>query len=182
MKNKKTFKNMFLNELKQFGISEQDFSVRKKELFSKTGIENNDNDVIWSLFNELLVLNSNDFDIQSKIYLSMSIFLFDEGKDFFPLLKESYRAELKNLQLKSYESPLNSMAIIVTSTNEKSGACSKCKELNGLQMTFEDAIEKMPIPIKNCDRSVRFNRCTSFYHIQFLRDEDGMLIFKDEKN
>jgi hypothetical protein len=181
MSSKKSIK-MFLNELKEFGISEQDFSVRKKELFLKTGIENNDNDVIWSLFNELLVLNSNDFDIQSKIYLSMAIFLFNEGKDFFPLLKESYRAELLSLELKSIESPLTSMAIIVTSTNEKSGACSKCKELNGFQMTFEDALEKMPIPIKNCDRSVRFNRCTSFYHIQFLRNEDGMLIDKNKND
>lgn len=182
MRSEKSTKNMFLNELKEFGISDQEFSVRKKELFSKSGIENNDNDVIWSLFNELLMSNSSNFYNQSKIYLSMAGFLYNEGKDFFPLLKESYRAELLNLQLKSFESPIKSMAEIVNSTNKNSGSCSKCKELNGLQMSFEDAIEKMPIPIKNCERSVSFNRCTSFYHIKFLRDEDGMLIFKNEND
>lgn len=170
---------MWLDELKKFGISDEEFSLRKKELFSKSGIENNDNDVIWSFFNELLLSNSKDFDIQSKIYLSMAIFLFNEGKDFFPLLKESYRAELLSLELKSIESPTIWMVTIENSLNENSLACSKCKELNGIQMTIKDALEKMPIPIKDCGRPLGFNRCTSLYGVKFLRDEDGMLIYKN---
>ena len=182
MRSKKSINNMFLNELKEFGISDAEFNIRKKELSSKSGIENNENDVIWSFFNELLMSNSNDFDIQSKIYLSMAIFLFDEGKDFFPLLKESYRAELLSLELKSIESPTIWVVTIGNSLNENSLPCSKCKELNGIQMSIKEALEKMPIPIKDCSRPVGFNRCTSSYGVKFLRDEDGMIIFKDEKN
>ena len=49
-------------------------------------------------------------------------------------------------------------------------------------MSIKEALEKMPIPIKDCSRPVGFNRCTSSYGVKFLRDEDGMIIFKDEKN
>jgi hypothetical protein len=174
--NRVSFINSWLNELKTFGIKEEEFYIRKKELFLISGIENNDNDVIWSLFNELLVKNSNNYDRQSKLYHSMAIYLSQEGKDFYYLLRESYKANLKRMQLESLASNMVSIVEIVASTNSNSPACGKCKKLNGVQMTFEDALLKMPIPFEDCEHSNGFYRC--FYSTINLRDENDMLMLK----
>jgi hypothetical protein len=170
------FVSRWLSVLKTFGIKEEAFYIRKKELFLSSGIENNDNDVIWSLFNKLLVKNSNNYDQQSKLYQSMAVYLSQEGKEFYHLLRESYKAELKRMQLESLACSMVSVVEVVISSNTNSPACGKCSKLKGVQMTFEDALKKMPIPIEDCEHSHGFYRC--FYSTKNLRDENGMLILK----
>lgn len=169
------FRNRWLKELNEFGLKDEEFYTRKKEFVLKLGIENNDSDVFWSLFNELLIKNSDNYERLSKIYHRMAIFLFQEGKDFYYLLRESLKANLKQLHLESLSSELVSKVQVLVSSN----ACDNCKKLAGMTMTYEEALTKMPIPIKDCDYSRGWYRC--FYAKVHIRDDDGMLMLKNEK-
>ena len=171
-----SFRDRWLSELKTFGVKEDTFYTRKKELFLKSGIENNDNDVIWSLFNDLLIKNSNNDHAQSNLYLSMAIYLFREGKPFDYLLREKCKADLKRMHLESLESRFVSVVEIIASSDGHSPACGKCQKLDGVQLTFEDALLKMPIPLKDCEITNGFHRC--FYGAIPMRDSEGMLVLK----
>ena len=89
------FRSRWLTDLKRFGIKEQDFYARKEQFLKKSGIQNNDNDVIWSFFNELLFKNHNNFNQLQMLYYSMALFVHEEGKDNFYLLKECAKSFIK---------------------------------------------------------------------------------------
>lgn len=163
------FRSRWLTDLKRFGIKEQDFYARKIQFLKKSGIQNNDNDVIWSFFNELLFKNHNNFNQLQVLYYSMALFVNEEGKDNFYLLKECAKASLNRMQL---ESDLFFMVQVVACSN----SCDNCKKLNGLKMTIEDAFKTMPIPCKQCNHSIGFCRCS--YGALPIRDSEEMLILK----
>jgi hypothetical protein len=167
------FRKRWFAELKRFGIKEHDIYTRKNEYFKKSGIENNDNDVIWSLFNELLSKNSTNFNQLGVIYYSMALYLREEGKDNFYLLVECAKATLLKLELESLDSNLVQMVHVISGSN----SCDNCKKLGGLQMTFKDALMKMPIPCRECNHSIGFCRC--MYGVAGMRDRDGVLIYKN---
>lgn len=168
-----SFRNRWLTELKRFGIKEHDFYARKKDFLKKLGIPNNDNDVIWSLFNELLNKNCNNFNQLQMLYYSMALFVHEEGKDNFYLLKECAKASLNRIQL---ETDLGSDLVFMVEVVACLKSCDKCKKLNGLKMTVKEAFNTMPIPCKECNHSIGFCRC--FYVAVPIRDEEGLLIFK----
>lgn len=41
-------------------------------------------------------------------------------------------------------------------------SCSKCSELNGKIFTIDEALEQMPIPVRNCDNVYGYCRCLYF--------------------
>ena len=164
-----SFRNRWLTDLQRFGIKECDFNIRKEQFLKKTGIKNCDNDVIWSFFNELVYKNHSSFNQLQMLYNSMALFVHEEGKDNFYLLKECARASLYRIEL---ESDLLLMVEVVACSN----SCDNCKKLNGLKMTVREAFNTMPIPCKECNHSIGFCRC--FYVAIPIRDEEGMLILK----
>lgn len=168
-----SFRNRWLTDLKRFGIKEHDFYTRKEDFFNKTGIKNNDNDVIWSLFNELLNKNCFDFNQLQQLYYSMALFVHEEGKDNFYLLKECVIASLNKIQI---ETDLGSGLVFMVEVVGCSNSCDKCKKLNGLKMTINEAFNTMPIPCKECNHSIGFCRC--YYVAIPMRDSEGELILK----
>ena len=169
------FRNRWLTDLQRFGIKEHTFYERKEQFFKKTGIQNNDNDVVWSFFNELVYKNHSDFNQLQKIYYSMALFVNEEGKDNFYLLKECARASLNRIQL---ETDLTSDLVFMVEVVAGSNSCDNCKKSNGLQMTIADALKTMPIPCKECNHSIGFCRC--LYSAIPMRDENGLLILKTD--
>ena len=163
------FRNRWLTDLQRFGIKEHDFNERKEQFFKKSRIQNNDNDVIWSFFNELVYKNYSNFNQLQMLYYSMALFVHEEGKDNFYLLKECAKASLNRIE---FESDLVFMVEVVACSN----SCDICKKSNGLKMTIADAFKTMPIPCKECNHSIGFCRC--FYGAIPMKDSEGMLVLK----
>lgn len=170
-----SFRNRWLTDLQRFGINEYNFNERKEQFFKKSEIQNNDNDVIWSFFNELLFKNSNNFHQLQMLYYSMALFVHEEGKKNFYLLEACARASLNRIQL---ETDLTSDLVFMVEVVAGSNSCDNCKKSNGMQMTIADALKTMPIPCKECNHSIGFCRC--LYSAIPMRDENGLLILKTD--
>jgi hypothetical protein len=130
----------WLNILYSYGINEKDISNTSQQLFKKFGKEPNDNDIIWSLFNQV-VLKTRDYQTLKMIYYEMALFLNEEGKDFFHVLQQSKRMELivyKQRGVKKVE--------ILAASN----SCEHCQKLNGKILTINEALEEMFIPCEEC--------------------------------
>lgn len=151
-------------KLESFGVTRDEFLKCRKELYSKSGIETN-NDVVWSIFNELLIKNATDFNLLRQIYYSMAIFLREEGKDNFKLLQQSAKATLDSFQLSNLEFKVQIVGC--------SDSCEACKKLNGKIMSMEEAY-LLPVPCRECTHRIGFCRC--LYCAVSSRDSEGMLI------
>ncbi|TRX01879.1 hypothetical protein [Flavobacterium gawalongense] len=156
-----------LRKLKEFGVTEDEFVKRKEELYLKSGIENNEDDAFWSIFNELLSENANDVNQLRMDYYSMAIFLYEEGRDNFKLLQLNAKATLDSFQLSNLELKVEIVGC--------SDSCEACKKLNGKIISIEEAY-LLPIPCRECTHRIGFCRC--FYCSVSSRDSEGMLIFK----
>lgn len=156
-------------KLESFGVTKDEFLKCREELYSKSGIEtnNNNNDVVWSIFNELLIKNATDFNLLRQIYYSMAIFLREEGKDNFKLLQQSAKATLDSFQLSDLEFKVQIVGC--------SDSCEACKKLNGKIMSMEEAY-LLPVPCRECTHRIGFCRC--LYCAVSSRDSEGMLILK----
>lgn len=160
-------KNSRIRKLKEFGVTEDEFVKRKDELYLKSGIEINEDDAFWSIFNELLIKNVADFNQLRIDYYSMAIFLHEEGKDNFKLLQLSAKATLDSFQLSNLEFKVQIVGC--------SDSCETCKKLNGKIMSMEEAY-LLPVPCRKCTHRIGFCRC--LYCAVSSRDSEGMLILK----
>ncbi len=119
------------HNLENFGVTKEEFIKRKYEHYLKYGIENNNNDVVWSIFNELLIKNATDVDKLQTIYYSMAVLLQQEGKDNFKLLQLSAKARLDSFQPCEFELKVKILGC--------SDSCEACNKLNGKIISIEEA-------------------------------------------
>ncbi len=159
------------HNLESYGVTKDEFLKRKEEHYLKFGIENNNDDVVWSFFNELLIKNANDVNKLRMIYYTMAMLLHQEGKDNFELLQLSAKATLDNLQLRNQSSDLVFNFEIMGCRD----SCENCKKMNGKIISKEEAY-LLPVPCRECTHSIGFCRCT--YILVPIRDSDGVLILK----
>ncbi len=161
----KIFPTIYLTEeqakcvdwIKRFGISEEEYKQVHKELSKKFGSEPRPSDIIWGVLNNWVIKAGDDYGYLSYIYYLMASFTYDEGKKgYFDLLQLSRKYEL----LKLKDAGIQKVKIL--STKE----CESCAQLDGEIFTIEEALEKMPIPNRNCtftfgneDRKEGFCRC-----------------------
>lgn len=136
------FRNKWMSNLKQYGISEKDFDIRKNELSKTYGFEANDRDVIWSIFNEL-VTKIKELHKLKMIYFQMALFLHGEGKEFFTILQQSAKMELMQIKQEGRRKRVK-----ISTAGERS--CEACQRLKDKIFTIDEALEKMPIPNKDC--------------------------------
>lgn len=135
----------WLDFLSRYGITREDFDNRHKAFSEKHEALVNDNDVIWSLYNELIAKTTDYHDLK-MIYYNMAILLNKEGKEFFHILQLSSKMQLmtmKQMDIKKVE---------ISTAGE--GSCESCRKLEGRIFRIEDALEKMPIPCKKCNMEV----------------------------
>lgn len=148
------FRNKWLRTLKSYGITEEDFNKYKEKLSKRFGERASDRDVIWLIFNEL-IQKMRDFHSLRMIYYEMALFLNEEGKDFFTVLQQSIKMELMRYK----KDGVKRVRIIAAKD-----ACSACKKLDDNVLSIKDALERMPIPCKECthklyDENRGFCRC-----------------------
>lgn len=164
---KEDLKYRGFHNLENFGVTKEEFIKRKYEHYLKHGIENNNNDVVWSIFNELLFKNATDFNRLCEIYYTMAVLLHQEGKDNFKLLQLSAKARLDSFQSCEFELKVEMVGC--------SDSCEACKKLNGKMISIEQAY-LLPVPCRECTHRIGFCRCS--YCAVSIRDSEGMLILK----
>ena len=135
-------KNAIL-QLSSYGISENEFDNYKKNF----KFEVSDSDVIWSLLNNLLQKNmkENNLGNLSSIYSHMALILSKAGKDCF-----EYSQQARKMELLRYQHLRSEIIIGVKILTMGCNSCEACQKLDGQVFTIEEALEKMPIPCKEC--------------------------------
>ena len=157
----------FIKSNEYYGAYENEYLKIENELRQKFGFEPNPQDIIWSYYNKLIVKNSSNFQNLSTIYYSMALMLNKEKKDFFQLLQQSKKMELLEYKKNGF---IKKVKII---TSGKDNACESCLKLENKTFTISTALEKMPIPNKDCthilyDENRGFCRCLYIAEVQSL--------------
>ena len=135
-------------------ISEKEFMKAKKIYKDQINL---DKDIIWRLFNEKItsVSKKNELGALADIYSAMAEFAHGEGKESFHILQQSAKCKLmayKNSGIKTVE---------ILTTNP----CENCRKLEGKKFSVNEALQTMPIPVKECQMDLfntgkPFCRCT----------------------
>lgn len=140
----------WLQSLSSYGISETDYEREKGQLSKKFGHEAKDRDVIWSLFNRLIT-TKRDLHILKMIHYEMALFLDEENRDFKPLLEQAAKMDLL------YYKQLNVLKVEILSAGA-GNSCEACQKQHGKVYTIEEALRLMPIPYKDCTRTLNSER------------------------
>jgi hypothetical protein len=138
------FREKWMQSLQGYGLSDRDFDRHREMLQARFGQEPGDADVIWSMFNEAVeksIAEGKSADLRPP-YLSMALFLYEEGRGFFDLLQQSRRMELAEFKKGGY---VEKVFIIA-----RDASCQECQKLRGKVFTVDEALEHMPIPNKEC--------------------------------
>lgn len=143
----------FFNE---HGVQEKAFYERKEVFSKKIGKMASDGDVFWSLFNEL-ISNTRDLHSLKMIYYEMALFLNEEGKDSYLMLQQAAKMDLMSFKKQGFIKKVR----VITAQEQ---SCEACRQLTDKVFTIEEALEKMPIPCKECshkihDENRNFCRC-----------------------
>lgn len=128
--------------LRYAGIDDKEYDTAKKELTKKFGELPTPRDVIWQVLNNHLAtaIGRKDWHNMKMLYLELARILCEEGGSFFPILQEARKCELQNYQSQGLEH----VEILA-------GNCEKCRPLNGKVLTIKEALDTMPIPVKECE-------------------------------
>ncbi len=156
MPRKKDIRKRWMKQLELYGLSDKDFDLMKSKLTVKFNKEPSNYDVIWGLFQELTIKTTNPQDLKG-LYYEKAIFLHEEGRDCFNQLRESVRCELMDVKQQGLANKVEILS---------AGGCNACKKQSGLVFTINEALEKMPIPCKDCTFKLR-----KFYKKYFCRCE-----------
>ena len=146
----------WLKKLEDFGIKNNDFIKKREELSERFKKEVKSTDIIWGLFNEL-ILKTKEPHLLKTIYYEMALFLNEEGKDCFTILQQSVKIELMRFKQEGFIKKVQ----ILTAGKD---SCKACQYLENKIFIIEEALEKMPIPCKKCTHKIHnskmgFCRC-----------------------
>jgi len=146
----------YKRKLESYGIDEREYSKIERELTKKWGRATSAGDVIWAAFNKVLqeAMKRSDWQQMKVIYYGQARFLYEEGEEFFFIRQEAAKSELRSYQ----ESGVKKVEILAAPDS-----CDKCKALESKQMSIEQALKSLPIPVKDCANG--FCRC--LYEVVF---------------
>jgi len=135
-----------IDVLATLGFTEKGYRTTEEELTRNfKGVTPSISDVVWSIItkNQLAAAKKGDWQQLKMLYWSQAKLLHDLGKDCFRLLQETAKCELH-----AYEAMGAKKVEILTPPKT---TCSKCQSLNGKVFTIKEALEVMPIPVKDCE-------------------------------
>ena len=143
-------KKKWLKRLGCYSVSEMDYEHEKNQLSTTFGQEAKDRDVVWSLFNRLIVTKP-DFQTLKTVYYDMALFLEEENRDFRTCLEQYHKMELL-----SYKQ-LGVVKVAILSAGA-GNSCEACYVQHGKVYTIEEALRLMPIPCKDCTHTLSGER------------------------
>lgn len=142
-----------IDALKMFNFTRDQYLKSEKDLAEKFGYKPKCRDVIWRICHEEIIKNINNHGFLSSLYYQMALFLNKEGKNFFHILQQARKEELEKMKT------IDIKEVEIMSV----GGCPSCEELNGKKFTIEEALDKTPIPNKNCSNKDFNNFCRCIY-------------------
>jgi hypothetical protein len=167
MPRKIDIKKKWMKLLNLYGLADKDFDLMKERLSKRFNKDASNGDVIWGIFQNL-TLRTTDLQELKMLYSEKALFLNDEGRDCLLQLQQSARMELLSFQKDGFTDKVEVCS---------AGGCDACQKLNGNTFTIKEALEKMPIPCKECSYKFRvrdkFGFCRCLYVPVFY--EDGFL-------
>lgn len=110
----------------------------------------------WQQLNAdaLKAMKKDDLQELSQVYLEQALILYNEGKDFFSILKCSREENLKYML---------SMGVEKVQILAAKDSCANCKALNGKVFSIADAIKNSYLPCEKCTHGIKsekgFCRC-----------------------
>lgn len=122
-------------------VFEDTFENTKKELQISFKHEPQEADILWSISNRLIQDKAKIGDLAElgQLYFEMALYLHQIGKPCFLLKQQSSKMELM-----SYKGIYDKVQITANI------CCNICKKLDGKIFPFNEALKKLPIPVKNC--------------------------------
>jgi len=152
------FKEKWLKELDNYGISREDYIESENLLSKRFGKKAKEKDIIWALMNKSLISNINDYMNQYHIYYLMGVFTKEEGKTD---PNQYFELSTKSLILKYKSEAVNGVRFLASISQR---TCKNCTKLNGDSFTIEEALNNIPAPNKYCknkdDNGYTNCRCT----------------------
>jgi hypothetical protein len=92
------------------------------------------------------------------IYLQMALFLWEEDRDHLEFVRLCRQMELAKWKQAEDLGHLDLTRARVGVITAKDDSCPECRALQGIEFTFAEAIEKMPIPVAGCTHDLSPNR------------------------
>ena len=142
-------------------ITESDIQAARKRYPAIINI----GDIVWKLLHEklLMAMKSSDWGLMYDVYYAMSIVLQKEGKDSFAVQVEAQKCKLQEYKLKETEGIIEKVEISTCGTD----SCPECQKIAERVLTVSEALEEMPIPVKNCV-SIVFGHGRSYCRCHYL--------------
>ena len=156
--------NFHRSNFKLFGVSDKYFDDYIRDYKAKAKHNPNNQDIIWALYNETAIKLS-DYIALRNIYLEMASFLNSEGRNAHHILQQSAKMELMDYK----KNEIEKVEVLGTGSS-----CPICAPYNGKIYDINEALEKMPIPVKGCQMEVYsdkvgFCRCR---YVAVINDDD----------
>jgi hypothetical protein len=115
-------------------------------LKSRFGKQPDETDVIWSYLCACIQekMEALDWHSMKDIYYQQALILYEDGRDPFAILQANAVCDLHNWK---HSGLIKKVKIIATKDS-----CQYCLALNGKTISLDEALEVMPIPVKDCGR------------------------------
>ncbi len=129
----------WLQRLNRYGVTEQAFRLCQEELGVRFGAQASIRDTVWALYNSCMSQGADHQQLR-MLYADMAAFVREDGKDPTPLLAESARHSLLEIQ------GIRLFKHVRIMTCNDGCVCSGCRSAAEKVWTIEEALKEMPIP------------------------------------
>jgi ribosomal protein S27AE len=159
LKERYRIEEAFFNIFNEYGLTEKLFIKRRQNYIKKAKNNYSAFAFVTSIFNELSLnfAKKNNYSQLNSLYYQMARFLADYNEEFFFYLQESAKMNLYSFKQIEKDSGLKHKVNIMAAVGSKNSSCAKCAKQNGKSYTIDEALEEMPIPVKDCENG--FCRC-----------------------
>lgn len=159
----------FIKNCEFYGANENEYLRMEDKLKNKFDFEPNPRDVVWGYYNKLILKNAGNYQNLKSLYYSMALMLNKEKKECFHLLQQAIKMELLEYKRSGF------IKKVKISTSGKDNSCDNCLKQDSKTFTINTALEKMPIPNKDCthtlyDENRGFCRC--YYITESMSSKD----------
>jgi hypothetical protein len=142
IKRERTNRDIGLEILSRSYMGEADIELIKRRALRYENRQIGDEEAVLAILTEL-IRGAEDHQLKAKLIEAVAEYQSVLGMDPRPVLGEMHRTELGIYKDLGFER----VSIVC-----KKDACPACKKNDGVVITIEDALEKMPLPHKNCTR------------------------------
>jgi hypothetical protein len=142
-----------LDMVRDLQISEKAFTEAKNKAPKGRSL----GDIVWGLIGQRKqeAARKNDWQTVSSITGRQARHLYNAGREYFHVQQAAMKEQLQGALAQG-------VTHVKTLSSRDDRTCEKCKSQDGMIFTIEEALGKMPLPVK-CDNG-EMCRCVYTYH------------------